>query len=203
MFKWPWSKQKEELAAEPPLTLVEEEKDFDKSRIAGITFTVDRLPYLKTLLAQYEEDEASRVVQRQRFSKVSKIFEPIIHEFTSHFGNEIRDMLQKKELLHYPNQELVSRIFMAYSGTLLNELESIREKGWDGENCYQVDEWQKPYQSDVRWRLRALVEALEAGNSEVTLDIPSKLSSQYETWFTNSISWAINTGNGPAAPRNK
>ncbi len=39
----------------------------------------------------------------------------------------------------------------------------------------------------------------EAGNSEVTLNIPSEFSSQYETWFTSSISWAINTGEGPAA----
>ena len=198
MFKWPWNKEKVSPEVEPSLPLVGEE-DFSKSRVSSITFNIDRLPYLKTLLARYEEEESVRVEQRQRYSKVCEIFRPLVVELTSHFGNEIRDMISKKELIHYPNQELLSRIIVAYAGTLFKELGDLRENGWDGENCYVVDDWQDSYRFDVRCRLRALVEGLEAGNSEVTLNIPSEFSSQYETWFTNSISWAINTGEGPAA----
>ncbi len=198
MSKWPWNKEKVSPEVETSLPLVGEE-DFSKSRVSSITFNIDRLPYLKTLLARYEEDESARVEQRQRYSKVSKIFRPLTYELTSHFGNEIRDMISKKELIHYPSQELLSRIIVAYAGTLFKELGDLRENGWDGENCYAVDGWQDSYKFDVLCRLRALVEGLEAGNSEVTLNIPLEFSSQYETWFTNSISWAINTGEGPAA----
>ncbi len=198
MFKWPWEKEKEEPGEKPSWPL-EAEEDFSKSRINGITFAADRLPYLKILLTRYEEDESVRVEQRRRYSKIRDIFQNLTREFTSHFGNEVRDMMLKKELLHYPNQELLSRILVAYAGTLFKELGDLRENGWDGENCYTVDTSQDSYRSDVRFRLRALVEGLEAGNSEVTLNIPSEYSSRYEYWFTNAISWAINTGKGPTA----
>ncbi len=203
MFKWPWSKEKVILGKVSPgvessLPLVEEE-DFRKSRVSSITFNIDRLPYLKTLLARYEEDESGRVEKRQRYSQVNIIFRSLTSELTGYFGDKIRDMISKKELIHYPNQELLSRIMTAYAGTLFKQLGDLRENGWDGENCYAVDDRQDSYRWDVRCRLKALVEGLEAGNSEVTLNIPSEFSSQYEFWFTNSISHVINTGEGPAA----
>ncbi len=198
IFGEEWSQLAAVKEAPAEIAFQGKEDDFAKSHVNSITFNIDRLPYLKTLLARYEEDESGRVEQRQRCARISNIFQGLINELTSHFGNEVRDMIRKQELLHYPDQELLSRIIVAYAGTLFTKLRDLRENGWDGENCYIVNDWQDSYRSDVRSRLRALVEGLEAGNSEVTLNIPSEYSSQYEIWFTNSISGAINTGEGPA-----
>ncbi len=180
--------------AESPVPV--SEKDFEKKRIASITFNVDRLPFLKTLLASYEEAQDERVARNQEYRKLNEAIEGFAREFTWFVSGQWETQ-QNTNDKWLEADERCRRIIIAYAGTLLNGLEDLRSKGWDGKNKYYADV--RSYDSDSIWRLHALIDALEAGNAQATIDIPTELSGDYESWLVNHITYAIQQSKGPAS----
>ena len=174
------------------------EQMFEGSHVSSITFTIDRLPYLKNLLAAYELQEEKHVKQRLHDAQLRGIMQPFVQEF----GHFVRDKWSEQEKTSDAKwlqpEDRMFRIIGAYAGDLLTGLEKMRADGWDGKG-FQYDGYADQYRFHSLNSLRSLVQGLEAGHSQVTLNIPAELQAQYEVWFTSTIEWAIREGKVPAA----
>lgn len=171
---------------------------FASARINSVTFTIDRLPFLKNLLAAYEEEEEKQRKRHEHDFELSQLLKPFAMEFGFHF----QDIYEKRsigDLRFYPIDEKSLRIISGYAGHLLKGLEELRSKGWDGESGMLFDSYAESYRRDAIFQLRSFVNALEAGNKEATLNIPKELASQYEAWFIGSITYALHKDKGAAA----
>ncbi len=201
MKKHWWERGKKEPEV-PPIPAKDQEEVFSRSRIASITFTIDRLPFLKNLLARYE---AAVLEQQRRFTHDSQLREllgPVAREFSYVFQDELREQSNNPKWKGASPDTRILHLIATYAGTLLTKLEDLRAKGWDGQGL-RYEGHMDSYRADAIWRLRALVDGLEAGNAQVTLNIPAELQSEYEGWLTEAIVWAVREGRGPASPENK
>lgn len=178
------------------------EPKFDNARISSVTFTVDRLPYLKNLLAAYEESEQKVYKERQQYAELVMVFQRFAQEVRSYLRDEYEQ--QRKDPSYFGDEGEFLRILVSYAGRLLAGLEDLRSKGrWDGHDMLKHDPYADAYRTNATSQLRSMVDALEAGGKEATLNIPAEHSGAYQTWFISSITYAIEQGKGPAAPKEK
>ena len=171
---------------------------FKDAHIQSVTFTVDRLPFLKNLLARYNEREAEDINLRRHDTDLRVIFEPLARDFARYFRDEFEKKAAAERFPHYETVAL--DIILKHTEVLYTRLSALRAQGWDGRGI-QYDSYMEDYRSDVRWQLQKLTDALDAGNKEVTLTVPAQFAQEYEGWLINTLAWAVRKGKGPAAEK--
>ncbi len=173
----------------------EMKKTFGKAQMTGVTFTRDKLPYLKSLLEQYREATELERKRRHHDSKLEFLLEPVATELSKFFQNSYKKEDAKWD---YPDVGQTRHILANYAGYLLKKLQELKEGGWDGEGL-QHDDYADSYRASAVRQLEMVITGLEAGGGELTLNIPADLAGQYHVWLISSIEYAIQKNEGPAA----
>lgn len=170
---------------------------FERASINNITFTADRLPYLKTLLANYERQRQKEREAHKHDNDLRQIFEPLARDLTDYFAQEYAKVPNSGG--GYPYRENGLKIVLNHAEQISKGLEKLRSEGWDGKGPQSLPDFVTRYSDDALSQLNRIVLALEAGGDKVDLNIPANLEGDYMAWFLSSVTYAMEKGEGPAA----